>query len=49
MIKIRVKIGDKEVEISYPISERTLVGYDSGTLVAAVKAVKDVVDKLKEE
>ena len=49
MIKIRVKIGDREVEISYPLSERTKCTYDTGTLVSAVAAIKDIVNKLKEE
>lgn len=49
-LRIRVKIGDREVEISYPVTDRTSVTYEnSATLVSAVKAIKDIVDKLMEE
>lgn len=49
LLKIRVRIDDKEVEVSYPITERSVVGYDSGTLVSAVKAIKDIVDHLTKD
>jgi hypothetical protein len=51
VLYIRVKYNGKEAEISYPLSERTQVTYDgstTSTLVGAVKAVKDLVETLKD-
>lgn len=48
-LRIRVKIDNKEVEMSYPLSERTQVDYNSNssTLVSAVKAISDIIDKME--
>lgn len=50
MLKVKVKIGDKEVEISYPVAERNGVIYKQDyTIYEAVKAVKAIVETLKSE
>lgn len=51
LLRIKVRIGIKEVEISYPLTSRTVVGYtkNEGTLTSAVEAVKDIVEILKQE
>jgi hypothetical protein len=50
MFKVRVKIGDKEVEVSYPIAERSSMSYEKGFVIfEAVKAVKEIVEILKSE
>jgi hypothetical protein len=50
-IRIRVRIDNRECEISYPLTERQRVGYSdtSDTLYSAVKAIKDIVETLKKE
>lgn len=50
LFKIKVKINGKSVKISYPLSTRTTVDYDSrpSTLISAVDAVKDIINKLNE-
>lgn len=47
--KIRVKIGDRESELSYPLSERGSVEYPESTLGCSVRAIKDLVEILKSE
>jgi hypothetical protein len=51
LLRIKVRIGDKEAEVSYPLSERHQVDYksDTSTLLSAIKALKDMVNTLKEE
>jgi hypothetical protein len=48
LLRIRVKIGNNEAEISYPLSERTSVVYGErdSTLTSAVSAVKDLIKSL---
>jgi hypothetical protein len=50
LLRIKVRIGNKEAEVSYPLTARTVVGYEKneGTLVSAVQAVKDIVKVLSE-
>jgi hypothetical protein len=50
LLRIKVRIGDKEAEISYPLTARTVVGYskNEGTLTSAVEAVKDIVKVLSQ-
>jgi hypothetical protein len=50
-IRIRVRIDNRECEVSYPLTERQRVGYSdtSDTLYSAVKAIKDIVETLKKE
>ena len=49
LLRIKVRIGDKEAEVSYPLSQRNTVDYKSGssTLVSAVKAIEDIVKTLE--
>lgn len=51
LLRIKVRIGDKEAEVSYPLTTRDRVDYksDSSTLLSAVKAIEDIVRVLKEE
>jgi len=51
LLRIKVRIGDKEAEVSYPLTTRERVDYksDSSTLLSAVKAIEDIVRVLKEE
>lgn len=49
-LRIRVVIDNNECEVSYPLSERSMVSYDNGsTLNSVVKAIKDIVEILKKE
>ena len=49
IMRIYVRIGDKEAEISYPLTPRNMVTYSSeSALNLAVSAIKDLVEKLKE-
>lgn len=49
-LRIRVKLDDNECEVSYPLSERSMVSYDGGsTLNSVVKAIQDIVEILKKE
>lgn len=50
-IRVKVRIGDKEVEVSYPLTPRTAVEYTNpqSTLRSAVMAVKDIVKALDKE
>jgi len=49
LLRIKVRIGGKEVEVSYPLTPRNQVDYksDSSTLVSAVKAIEDIVKTLE--
>ena len=49
LLRIKVRIGDKEAEVSYPLTSRNTVDYksDSSTLVSAVKAIEDIVKTLE--
>lgn len=49
LLRIKVRIGDKEAEVSYPLTSRNLVDYKSetSTLVSAVKAIEDIVKTLE--
>ena len=49
LLRIKVRIGDKEAEVSYPLSQRNQVDYKSetSTLVSAVKAIGDIVKALE--
>lgn len=49
LLRIKVRIGDKEAEVSYPLSQRNQVDYTSetSTLVSAVKALEDMVKALE--
>ena len=49
LLRIKVRIGDKEAEVSYPLTSRNVVDYksDSSTLVSAVKAIEDIVKTLE--
>jgi len=48
--RIRVVIDNNECEVSYPLSERSMVSYDGGsTLNSVVKAIQDIVEILKKE
>lgn len=48
--RIRVVIDNNECEVSYPLSERSMVSYDGGsTLNSCVKAIQDIVEILKKE
>lgn len=51
ILRIKVRIRDKEAEISYPITPRTVVSYDSdnSTLASAVLVVKDIVKIFEEK
>ena len=51
LLRIKVRIGDKEADVSYPLTTRDRVDYksDSSTLLSAVKAIEDIVRVLKEE
>ncbi len=51
LIRIKVRVGDKEAEVSYPLTPRTLVDYASqqSTLRSVVSAVKDIVEILDKE
>lgn len=50
LLRIKVRIGDKEAEVSYPLTTRDKVDYksDTSTLLSAVNAIKDIVKTLKE-
>lgn len=50
-LRIRVVIGNNECEVSYPLTPREAVRYDTdeSTLFCAVKAVKDIVEIFKVE
>ena len=49
-LRIRVVIDNNECEVSYPLSERSMVSYDKGsTLNSVVKAIQDIVEILKKE
>jgi hypothetical protein len=49
-LRIRVKLDTNECELSYPLSQRSLVSYDSdSTLYSAIKAIKDIVEIIKKE
>ena len=49
LLRIKVRIGDKEAEVSYPLTPRERVDYnsDSSTLLSAVKALEDMVKALE--
>jgi hypothetical protein len=49
LLRIKVRIGNKEAEVSYPLTSRNTVDYksDSSTLVSAVKAIEDIVKTLE--
>lgn len=49
LLRIKVRIGDKEAEVSYPLTSRNTVEYKSenSTLVSAVKALEDMVKALE--
>ena len=49
LLRIKVRIGDKEAEVSYPLTSRNTVEYKSenSTLVSAVKAIEDIVKTLE--
>jgi hypothetical protein len=46
--RIRVRINDKEAELSYALKQRDCTTYreGDGTLYNAVQAIKDIADKL---
>lgn len=46
-LRIRVRIGDSEVEASYPITER--VTSDVTTPETVIKVVKEIVEAIKKE
>ena len=49
MLRVYVRIGDKEAEISYPLTPRDTVVYDSeSTLRSAVRAISDLIVELKD-
>lgn len=50
-LRIKVRIGNNEAEVSYPLTPRDTVKYhsDTSTLVSAVTAIKDIVEVLKSE
>lgn len=49
-LRIRVVIDNNECEVSYPLSERSMVSYDNGsTLNSVVRAIQDIVQILKVE
>ena len=50
-LRIKVRIGDNEAEVSYPLTPRDSVNYHSetSTLLSAVTAIKDIVEVLKSE
>jgi hypothetical protein len=48
MLRVYVRIGDKEAEITYPLTPREVVDYSEGTLKAAVEAITDLISELKE-
>jgi hypothetical protein len=51
LLRIKVRIGDKEAEVSYPLSQRNQVDYKSenSTLVSAIKAIEDIVKALEDK
>ena len=50
MLRVYIRIGDKEAEISYPLTPRDTVVYHSSesTLNSAVSAISDLIEKLKD-
>ena len=50
-LRIRVVIDNNECEVSYPLTPREAVRYDTdeSTLFCAVEAIKDIVQILKVE
>ena len=50
ILRVYVRIGDKEAEISYPLTPRDTVVYDDSesTLRSAVSAITDLISELKE-
>lgn len=49
-LRIRVVVDNNECEVSYPLSERSMVSYDNGsTLNSVVRAIQDIVQILKVE
>ena len=49
ILRVYVRIGDKEAEISYPLTPRDTVVYDSeSTLRSAVRAISDLIVELKD-
>lgn len=49
MLKVRVKIADKEIEVSFPTTNKENVFYrQDSTLFSAVEAAKEIAKILKE-
>lgn len=50
-LRIKVRIGNNEAEVSYPLTPRVSVNYnsDQSTLLSVVTAIKDIVEVLKSE
>ena len=48
-LRIRVRIGDSEVEASYPVSERTVSNPTEGTPQVVITVVKAIVEAIKKE
>ena len=47
ILRVYVRIGDKEAEISYPLTPRDTVVYDDSER-SAVSAITDLISELKE-
>ena len=50
ILRVYVRIGDREAEISYPLTPRNVVVYhdSESALNSAVSAITDLIEKLKE-